>query len=306
MMTEFLTLIFAFPTIVFTGLLGVMVFYWLFVIFGAVDVDALGGAEGAAEGAIEGAAEGAIEGAAEAAVEGAIEGAAEGAVEGAAEAAVEGAAEAAVEAAVEGAAEGAVEGAAEGTEGVLESAHAGLSFFGLLHMLGLRKAPFTVVMSIMVLAGWLACCFGMKYLGPILGSILPEFVAGGLIFAMAWALAIPVASSVSIPMAPLFATHEADQHADLVGRTCIVDTGTVDEKFGMATVEEGGSWAKIHVRAAVPNHIERGEEVLIVAYHREQEIFRVESMGIARADPERVANRTKAPQGATTNIRESR
>lgn len=45
-MTEFLTAILAFPTVVFTILLGVVVVYWLFVLLGALDIDLLGHADG--------------------------------------------------------------------------------------------------------------------------------------------------------------------------------------------------------------------------------------------------------------------
>lgn len=66
LLSELMTL----PTAIFTILLGLVILYWLLFLIGSLDLDVLGGADGAAEGAIEGAAEGAIEGAAEGAVEG--------------------------------------------------------------------------------------------------------------------------------------------------------------------------------------------------------------------------------------------
>ncbi len=44
-MTEFLTAILAFPTVIFTILLGVVVVYWLFVLLGALDINLLGDAD---------------------------------------------------------------------------------------------------------------------------------------------------------------------------------------------------------------------------------------------------------------------
>jgi hypothetical protein len=46
-MLEFVQAMFAFPTAVFTMLLGIVVIYWLFVIVGALDMHALDGAHGA-------------------------------------------------------------------------------------------------------------------------------------------------------------------------------------------------------------------------------------------------------------------
>lgn len=65
-MSEFLDQIVAFPTVIYTTLLGLVLLYWGFVILGILDVDVLDGAEGVAEGLAEGAAEAAAEGAAEA------------------------------------------------------------------------------------------------------------------------------------------------------------------------------------------------------------------------------------------------
>lgn len=44
-MSEFLTAILAFPTVIFTILLGVVVVYWLFVVLGALDINLLGDAD---------------------------------------------------------------------------------------------------------------------------------------------------------------------------------------------------------------------------------------------------------------------
>ncbi|MFY0576512.1 hypothetical protein ACN28S_21115 [Cystobacter fuscus] len=67
-MTDFLAAILAFPTVLFTIPLGVVVGYWLTVIVGAVGIDVLDG--GDMGGALEGGAKGAIEGGAKAALEG--------------------------------------------------------------------------------------------------------------------------------------------------------------------------------------------------------------------------------------------
>ncbi|OJH35673.1 hypothetical protein [Cystobacter ferrugineus] len=66
-MTDFLAAVLAFPTVLFTIPLGVVVGYWLTVIVGAVGIDVLDGDVG---GALEGGAKGAVEGGAKAALEG--------------------------------------------------------------------------------------------------------------------------------------------------------------------------------------------------------------------------------------------
>ncbi len=273
MMQDFLQQIMAFPTVIYTSLLAVVLLYWLFVIFGALDIDMFdGAAEGAAEGALDAASEGAAEGLAEGLAEGASEGLAEGLAEGAAE----------------GLAEGAGDAAGEGLGGAAE----GLS---LASLLGLRRAPFTVIASLLILLGWAACFLGMQYLTPVLDQVLPHFVSSGLVALASLAFAMPVTGLTTKPMAPLFETHRAGVRRDLVGKTCRIETGTVDGGFGLATVEEDGGWMKVQVRCAHGDRFARGDEALIIAYSHEEEAFRVEPM--RNLEPELAAN-TDGPERA--------
>lgn len=63
-MTEVLGVLAAFPTAIYTTVVLLCLVYWLFVILGALDMDFLGGAEGAVKGSVEGAAKGLVDGAA--------------------------------------------------------------------------------------------------------------------------------------------------------------------------------------------------------------------------------------------------
>lgn len=53
-MSEFMSAILAFPTVVFTILLGVVVLYWLFVLLGAMDIDVLDFADADGDGDADG------------------------------------------------------------------------------------------------------------------------------------------------------------------------------------------------------------------------------------------------------------
>ena len=262
-MAQFLEQIMALPTVVLTAVLGIVFVYWLFVIVGALDIDMvdIGGdldglAEGAAEGGLEAAAEG-IEGAAEG-----IEGAAEG-IEGAAEG-------------IEGA--GGVGEAAEGVEagsGASGGLSDGLSLLSFMTWLGLRNAPFTVVFSLIILFAWSLTLIGMRYFAPAIGG---GALAGLTVVSMAFIAAIPMTSVLSRPLGPLFHIRAAEGRRDLVGRTCVIETGSVDPRFGVATVHEGGRWPRIEVRANASNRLRRGDEALIVDYDPVDETFRVEAL----------------------------
>src|SRR4051812_46032257 len=85
-MAAFLAVILAFPSVIYTVLLGVVLVYWLFVFIGALHINALG--EGMGDGALEGHADGAIDGHLDGALEGS--GHADGALEGHADGAADG------------------------------------------------------------------------------------------------------------------------------------------------------------------------------------------------------------------------
>ena len=139
-MTEFLAAILAFPTVLFTIPLGVVVGYWLIVMVGAVGVDLLDGdigdfALGAKAGAIEGG------------VKGAVEGGAKAAVEGGAKAAIEG------------------------------GAKAGASIF---EVLGFGGVPVTVSVSFVVFLSWMTSLAFSRPAKEALGALPGAIVSGGL------------------------------------------------------------------------------------------------------------------------------
>ncbi len=273
-MSEFLHNIVAFPTVVFTGFLALAFVYWVFVLVGALDMDFLHSVDGMGHGLADGAAEGIAEGAAEGLAEGFAEGAAEGLAEGAAEGLAEGAAEGLAE----GAAEGIAEGAAEGAGNAIEAAHQGLSAFGLLSLLGLRKAPVTIVFSMLALSAWLVSYFGMHFLTPLAEGMVPEWLLKGSVFFGAAASAIPLTSLITHPIGPLFATFDADRLQDLVGKTCRITTGSVDGRFGQAIVGEGSSEMLVQVRHDKTNTLKKGDQALVIAFDRTRDIFRIEPL----------------------------
>jgi hypothetical protein len=249
-MSEFLALITAFPTALFTVLMGVALLYWLMVILGALDIDILD-ADGAFEGA-DGAAEGAAEGALEGAVEGAAEGAAEGALEGAAD----------------GAADGVADGAADGTEG----ASGGLG--GVLEALRLRNAPITVVFSMIVFFGWVLSMVGTAYLRPLL-SALPAWLLNTLLMVLSLLLGMLLASLASRPLRGVFRGQQGAGRSSLIGKVVLVDTGSVDERFGQARFDEEGTAHLVQIRCDVAG-LKRGDKALVVTYDKAKQAFIVE------------------------------
>jgi hypothetical protein len=257
------TVLLGFPTVIYTVMLGVCLLYWLFIVIGAVDLDFLGGSDGALEGAAKGVAEGAIKGV----MEGAFKGVAEGAIKGVAEGAIKGVSE--------GAADAVGRGDGHGLD-------ADTSPAGIFSWLRLRSAPVTVTLTVFTIFGFLTSALAVQALERP-GTLL------GLGVLVASAVASLLLTSVAVrPLAPIFATNLAKGHRDLVGRVCVVSTGRVDTRFGQATLEDGGAGLILQVRSDA-NELRRGDRVLIIGWNAEREGFEVEPMEPLEGTNQRIA-----------------
>lgn len=246
-MDEFFAIALAFPTVLFTVPLVLMSVYWVTVTLGILDIDALGGADAGAEGAFD---------AAGAKLEGVVDAAA-GKLEGAADA-LTGKAEAAAHA---------VESMGDDMDGPVVA---------LLSALKLRRAPVTVVLTVLLLVAWFVAFIGSRRLLPHLP--LPPFLGALVIFVLALVVAWPLAALVTFPMGPLYKMRPGVSHDQLIGKRVIVSTSRVTETFGEAEFADGGAGLLLQVRCASPNALVKGKEALLVAWRSDTHAFDVEPM----------------------------
>lgn len=178
--------------------------------------------------------------------------------------------------------DGAVDGAAEGLDGAAEAADldadgvGGGGLAAVLHALRLRYAPLTVIVSFVVLFGWVGSFFGSRYVAPVvpLGGLL----TGALILLAALLIAIPLTSLATRPLAKLFKTEPARSNRDLIGHVVTIKTGTVDAELGQATLKDGQAGFLLKVRCSTPNSLGRGDRALIVDWDEETNVFEIEPM----------------------------
>ena len=283
-MNEFLQEIIAFPTGVYTGLLGLVLFYWLFVIFGALDIDIIGGG-GDVDGLVEGAG-GKVDGLLEGAggkVDGLLEGAG-GKVDGLIEGAggkVDGLIEGAggkIDGLAEGAA-GKIDGLAEGAAGKVDGIAEGAGDAAdLLALIGLRKAPFTVVFSLLVMWSWVIVGLTMRLVDGFVAEGLIKTLVGIGVMVGGFFVSMPFAGLCARPMGPLFETARATTRAALIGNICTVDTGKVTATFGQAQTSEKQQWMLFQVRCDKTNSLTRGDEALIVDFDKKREAYIIEPL----------------------------
>ncbi|RKG91971.1 hypothetical protein [Corallococcus terminator] len=252
-MTTFLDALVAFPTAIFTALLGVVLAYWLCVIIGAAGIDML---DGDAHFDLESGAK---------AVGGAFEGGAK-------------------------AVSGAFEGGAKATSGLLEGGakavaghgHAGHSHLhdaeaatGLLAALGFGGIPLTVSVSLVVFLSWsLSLLTGQMAHGAL--SMLPSWLISTGLGLGCFAVGTVVAGLAVRPLRPIFIAKRAPGREALMGRVCNISSGSVTARDGHATFNDGAAGLILNVVCEKPNQLRRGEPALILGYDAERGVYEVE------------------------------
>ena len=164
---------------------------------------------------------------------------------------------------------GGAKGGAEALKGLGHDADAG----GLWHSLGLGSVPLTITVSVILLVCWVASLLFMEHAAPAIssGAWLP-----GVLLPLLLLLAVPLTALLVRPLAPLFAIKEGKSNRDYIGHLCTVDTGRVDDGFGQATLEDGGTVLVIQVRCDRPGKLGRGDRALIIDHDSERQAFVVE------------------------------
>jgi len=169
----------------------------------------------------------------------------------------------------------------------------GSAVAALIHALHLRSVPVTVVFSLVITFSWLVCTIAMQ----LVSRTTPgesQTLLGWLVFAGSPLVALPLTSFSARPLAKVFAHRSATSHSDLIGKTCVVRTGTVNSTFGEASLEDGGAGLVLRVRVdrELEVAVKRGDQMLIVEWDRERESFLVEPMDVL--EPARVRGASTA------------
>ncbi len=256
-MNEVLAIALSFPGVVYTVLLAVVLVYWLFVVVGAIHLG--DGSEGALgfdpEGAI-GAGKGALEGAAKGALQGHLDGMADAAGD---------------------VGDVGGDGADGGDGGDTDSDSSALAM--LVNALHLRSVPATTILSLVITFSWLVCTIGMQVVSRDLPHGIESLLRWVVLF-ISPVLALPLTSLAARPLAKVFGHKAATSNTDLIGKTCVVRTGTVTEKFGEALLEDGGAGLVVRVRVDRELPVKRGDHMLIVDWDSERESFLVEPVDV--------------------------
>ena len=265
-LSEFLAATVAFPTVVFTTLLGILTVYWSLVIFGALKVEMGGdadvdlskdfdmGGKGALGGDVDGHADFDMGG------KGALGGDHGGDVHFDGDGHLH----------LDGKAGGLdIDGDADADLDKDGKAASG----GFLDAVGLSGVPITVAFSFLFLYAWTVSMLTNGYVAKLVGGGLIGFLGGVGVGLVALGVALPGAALSIKPLKKLFRVQPALSHHGIVGRVCRISTQRVTAEFGQAEV--AGDDLLIPVRCAKANTLTRGDEAVIYDYDAEKALFHV-------------------------------
>jgi hypothetical protein len=139
--------------------------------------------------------------------------------------------------------------------------------------LGLGKVPITIALSAVFFVCWPLSLLAMHYAPDLVGTagwVAPTILPATLI------VGLPLAGLMVRPLGGVFALREGKSNRDYIGHTCTITTGHVDDGFGQATVEDGGTVLVIPVRCDRAGALARHAKALILDFDPERQAYFVE------------------------------
>ncbi len=143
--------------------------------------------------------------------------------------------------------------------------------------LGLRKVPLTISLTTIAIIGWVVSLLGNYYVADSFSGGVGIVIRSG-VFLVALLVGLLLAAVLVRPLAPLFHMHSARSRQSYIGSTCRIDTGSVNETFGQAKIEEGGDVLVISIRCDTENTLKKGATALVIDYDDTREAYLVEEM----------------------------
>lgn len=144
---------------------------------------------------------------------------------------------------------------------------------GFMLTFGFAGVPFSLVLSILILIGWLISFYLQLYLLMWLPDGWLYYVMGIVSSFIVFLLSIPITAVAVKPLKGLFKSVETTLSNNLVGKDATISTGTVSETFGQARLFNEGAEIILDVRCAPEYSLKKGDKVLLLEYLKEKHAY---------------------------------
>jgi len=113
--------------------------------------------------------------------------------------------------------------------------------------------------------------------------VADDFGAVAAVIACSGAVALLATKVLTQPLRGKFDTVEPNVAETLIGRTCVITTLEVSERFGQARVESNGAPLLLNVRGAAGS-LTKNDVALISGYDRDRDVFHVEPVATVSSE----------------------
>ena len=156
---------------------------------------------------------------------------------------------------------------------------------GVLLKLGLNGVPFTIILTIISLVGWVisyyCSLYGLKLL-PNFWAI--QITAKFLILVGTIIAAALITAQLIKPLRSFLKKMEVDETKHILGQVAIIRSAIADNNRGEATLNDGGAGLILNVRTTNNDSFSKGDEVVIIEHHTETNLYRVIAKSEFKAD----------------------
>lgn len=145
---------------------------------------------------------------------------------------------------------------------------------GVMDALDLTGLPFTILLTLVSLFGWVTSLAIMAFVNP--ETAFAVTVIGSGVLLVSFVASVALSTVIGRPLARALRTHDLGSKAALVGRVCRVRSAKVTAAGGQAEVDDGeGGVALVAVRCEEDNDLAYGSEAILYSYDADSDTFLV-------------------------------
>ena len=147
---------------------------------------------------------------------------------------------------------------------------------GLLLKLGLNGVPFTIVLTVFTVIGWvlsfLVCFYGLEYLPDLF--VLEIIFKLGTFFGV-FVVSIFTTAIVIRPTRSFFKKMDSNETKHVIGQVAVIRSSIANNKSGEAVLHDGGAGLLLNVRTTGNDEFNKGDLVVVIEYNKERNLYRV-------------------------------
>ena len=148
---------------------------------------------------------------------------------------------------------------------------------GLMLKFDLYGIPLTIVISILVLVGWLLSSFFVYLFFPLIPDGIFEFIAGAIALLIILYVSAWLTGKLLNPFKSFFRSLDNTGDVNLIGRTVTVRTNKISHSAGEGILDDGAAGLLIKIRSYEGTTFARNEKVVILENIDNSGIYRVVS-----------------------------